>query len=258
MPTPPEILLDPVSLTVIGLYALLIAIEALFPARKLPEVRLWRTRAFAVFVAYFFLASYLPLVWSEALAPYKLVDLGAANPWFAAGIAVLAYELLVYGWHRAMHGSDVLWRGFHQMHHSAERIDTWGAFYFHPLDMIGWTVLSSLTLTVGLGLAPEAVSWFLYATTFLGVIQHTNVRTPQWLGYLVQRPESHSVHHERGVHAWNYSDLPLWDLVFGTFRNPKDFAEAAGFFPGASARLPQLLLFRDVAGPGYDPSAPRA
>ena len=37
-----------------------------------------------------------------------------------------------------------------------------------------------------------------------------NVRTPQWLGYLVQRPESHSVHHQRGVHAYNYSDLPLF------------------------------------------------
>lgn len=258
MPTPLEILLDPVSLTVLALYAALIVVEALFPARPLPPVRLWRTRAFAVFIVYFFLSSYLPLVWSEALAPYKLVDLGHVNPYLSAVVAVLCYEFLVYWWHRAMHGSDVLWRGFHQMHHSAERIDAWGAFYFHPLDMVGWTVLSSLTLTLGFGLDPQAVSWFLYATTFLGVVQHTNVRTPQWLGYLVQRPESHSVHHERGVHRHNYSDLPLWDWVFGTFRNPKDFAGEAGFFPGASARLPQLLLFRDVAGSGYDATGKRS
>jgi len=38
-----------------------------------------------------------------------------------------------------------LWRGFHQMHHSAERVDAFGAFYFSPLDIIGFTMLSSLT-----------------------------------------------------------------------------------------------------------------
>ena len=255
MPTPLEILLDPVSLTVLALYAALILVEALFPARPLPAVRGWRTRALIVFACYFFLSSYLPLLWNETLARYQLFDLKSVPPWVGAGVAVLAYELLVYGWHRAMHRSNWLWRGFHQMHHSAERVDSFGAFYFSPLDMVGWTVLGSLTLTVGLGLEPQAATWFLYATTFLGVIQHINVRTPRWLGWIVQRPESHSVHHERGVHGYNYSDLPLWDIVFGTFRNPKDFAGEAGFHDGASAKIPQMLLFRDVAGGGYDPSA---
>jgi sterol desaturase/sphingolipid hydroxylase (fatty acid hydroxylase superfamily) len=255
MPTPLEILLDPVSLTVLALYAALILLEALFPARSLPSVRGWRTRALLVFAFYFFLSSYLPLLWSETLARYQLLNLESVHPIVGAGAAVLVYEFLVYWWHRAMHGSNWLWRGFHQMHHSAERVDSFGAFYFSPMDMVGWTVLSSLTLTVGLGLSPQAVSWFLYATTFLGVIQHTNIRTPQWLGWIVQRPESHSVHHARGVHHYNYSDVPLWDIVFGTFRNPKEFAADAGFHHGASAKIAQMLLFRDVAGDEYDPSA---
>lgn len=255
MPTPLDILLDPVSLTVLALYGALIGPEALFPARRLPAVRGWRTRALLVFAVYFFLSSYLPLLWSEALAQYQLVNLESIHPAVGAAIAVLVYEFLVYWWHRVMHGTNWLWRAFHQMHHSAERVDSFGAFYFSPLDVVGWTVLASLTLTVGVGLSPQAVSWFLYATTFLGVIQHTNVRTPQWLGYLVQRPESHSLHHARGVHRHNYSDLPLWDVVFGTFRNPKDFAPETGFHHGASARIPQMLLFRDVAGSDYDTAA---
>ncbi len=255
MPTPLEILLDPVSLTVLALYAALILLEALFPARPLAPVRGWRTRALLVFGVYFFLSSYLPLLWTETLVQYRLFNLESAHPVVGVGISVLVYELLVYWWHRAMHGSNWLWRGFHQMHHSAERVDSFGAFYFSPLDIVGWTVLSSLTLTLLVGLSAQTVSWFLYATTFLGVIQHTNVRTPQWLGWIVQRPESHSVHHERGVHRYNYSDLPLWDIVFGTFRNPKDFAVETGFFHGASARIPQMLAFRDVAGDGYDPAA---
>ncbi len=254
MPSPLEILLDPVSLTVLALYAALIALEALFPARALPRIPWWRTRALAVFAVYFFLASYLPLLWGEALAGYQLLDLQGLHPAVATGIAVLVYELGVYGWHRAMHGSRLLWRGFHQMHHSAERVDSFGAFYFSPLDTFGWVVVGSLSLMV-VGLGAQAATWFLYVTTLMAVFQHTNVRTPRWLGYIVQRPESHSVHHQRGVHRWNYSDLPLWDLVFGTFRNPRDFAPQAGFWDGASARIPQMLAFQDVDQDRREPAA---
>ena len=41
---------------------------------------------------------------------------------------LLVAELAIYGWHRALHGSDILWRGLHQWHHSAERIDAASAF----------------------------------------------------------------------------------------------------------------------------------
>ncbi len=89
----------------------------------------------------------------------------------------------------------------------------------------------------------------LYATTFCSVFQHANVKTPHWLGYFLQRPESHSVHHQAGVHAGNYSDLPLFDLLFGTFRNPQEFAGQTGFYRGASNRLWDMLLMRDVTRP---------
>ena len=54
------------------------------------------------------------------------------------------------------------------------------------------------------------------------------------------------MHHARGVHAFNYADLPLWDLVFGTFRNPPAFEAETGFWDGASKRVGKLLLGRDV------------
>jgi sterol desaturase/sphingolipid hydroxylase (fatty acid hydroxylase superfamily) len=254
MPTPLQILLDPISLTVLGLYAALILLEALFPARVLPQVKGWKTRGLAVFVFYFYLSSYLPLLWGDTLAQYQVFDLATLNPLAAAGIGVLVYELLVYGWHRTMHRVHWIWRSFHQMHHSAERVDSYGAFYFSPLDIVGFTFLTSLSLTVVVGLSAQAVTYFLYATMFLGVFQHINVRTPQWLGYIVQRPESHSVHHGRGIHQYNYSDLPLFDVLFGTFRNPKDFVSESGFYDGASAKVPQILVFRDIAGSDFDPA----
>ena len=249
MPTPIDILLDPITLTVTALYGVLILWEAVAPARLLPRVKLWRTRGLAAFFAYLMVSTYLPLFWSEHLAQFQLLDLTGLGTWRGALVGLLVYEAGVYSWHRAMHGSNLLWRAFHQMHHSAERLDTYGAFWFSPLDMIGWTVLGSLALTVVVGITPEAATTVLYVTTFLSVFQHANVRTPRWLGYIVQRPESHSRHHERGVHAGNYADLPIFDIVFGTFHNPRDFAPAAGFYEGASDRLGEMLRWIDVSMP---------
>jgi sterol desaturase/sphingolipid hydroxylase (fatty acid hydroxylase superfamily) len=248
LPSPIDLLLDPISLAVFALYGVLIAWEAVVPARPLPVVKGWRLRGLSAFAAYFLVSSYLPLLWTEHLARYQLLDLSSLGIWCGAAIGLLVYEFGVYVWHRSMHASDWLWLRFHQMHHSAERLDTFGAFWFSPLDMIGWTALFSICLTLVVGLAPEATTLVMLATTFLSTFQHSNVRTPRWLGYVIQRPESHSRHHERSVHAGNYSDLPLFDILFRTFHNPREFAAEAGFADGASSRLTDLLLARDVSG----------
>lgn len=247
MPTPLEILLDPVSLILLGIYILLIALEAIVPAKKLKKVKGWIPKSLLVFVCYFYMSSYLPLIWDQYLVPYQLVNLEHINPYLSVLIALLVFELLLYIWHRTMHNTNVLWQTFHQMHHSAERLDTFGAFYFSPLDMIGFTFLGSLTLALGFGLSAQAVTWFLYITMFLAIIQHANIRTPVWLGYFIQRPESHSVHHQKGVHAYNYSDLPIFDILFGTFKNPKHFVEEVGFYKGSSRKLKDILLFKDIS-----------
>jgi sterol desaturase/sphingolipid hydroxylase (fatty acid hydroxylase superfamily) len=247
MPTPLELLFDPISLAVFALYAALIGWEALAPARALPHVDGWKARGLAAFAVYFLLSSYLPVLWTEHLARYRLLDLSALGTWGGALVGLLVYESGVYAWHRSMHRWNGLWRAFHQMHHSAERLDTFGTFWFSPLDMVGWTALFSLCLTLVVGTTAEATTAVMFAATFLSVFQHANVRTPRWLGYVVQRPESHSRHHARGVHAGNYSDLPIFDIVFGTFDNPRDFAPRAGFYDGASSRIADMLCWRDVA-----------
>ena len=82
---------------------------------------------------------------------------------------------------------------------------------------------------------------------------HWNIRTPRWLGYLVQRPESHCIHHLRGFHRCNYSDLPLWDILFGTFANPRAQPIPCGFGPKAERRIADMLagkLVPEDAAPG--------
>ncbi|MBV1909547.1 MAG: sterol desaturase family protein [Kangiellaceae bacterium] len=246
MPTPLEILLDPLSLGLLSLYVLLIFLEYLFPARPLPKVNGWILRSMTVFFGYFYLSTYLPLIWDKYLVEYQLLDLSEFNLYLSTLIALLVFELFIYIWHRTMHKTNWLWRSFHQMHHSAERLDSFGAFYFSPLDIIGFTLVGSLALALVVGLSAQAVSLFLYITMFLAIFQHVNINTPRWFGYFIQRPESHSIHHAKNIHAYNYSDLPVFDIIFGTFKNPEHFNQEIGFYHGASAKIPELLFFKDL------------
>jgi sterol desaturase/sphingolipid hydroxylase (fatty acid hydroxylase superfamily) len=116
--------------------------------------------------------------------------------------------------------------------------------------MAAFTLVASLSLSLVVGLSPAAITLFLFASMFMAMFQHANVRTPKWLGYLIQRPESHTIHHGRGLHRYNYADLPVFDLLFGTFRNPSGYEMETGFCEGASARVADMLMWRDVSTPG--------
>lgn len=246
LPTPWQLLKDPASIIVISIFLVLVIAEAVMPARKLPVVKYWKIKGTIAFILYFFISSYLPLIWSDYLSAYRVFDLSFLGNYWGGLVALLLYELGVYIWHRAMHHSDLLWRVFHQMHHSAERVDTYGAFFFSLMDMIGFTFLTSLAMVWFAGFTAEATLYAIYGATFLAIIQHTNIKTAPWTGYIFQRPESHSLHHAKGVHAYNYSDLPLFDLIFGTFRNPKEFSPETGFYDGASSEIGKMLLFKDI------------
>ncbi len=246
VPTPVQLLMDPASIIVISIFLVFVIAEELFPGRPLPKIKHWKMKGIIAFVIYFFLSSYLPMVWNNTLARYQLSDMSFLGDVGGAIVALLIYECGVYIWHRSMHKSDILWRIFHQMHHSAERVDTYGAFFFSPMDMIGFTFLTSLALVVAGGFTVQATIYAIYGATFLAVVQHANIKTPQWMGYIFQRPESHSVHHAKGVHAFNYSDLPLYDIILRTFKNLKEFAIETGFYTGASTRIGDMLLFRDI------------
>jgi sterol desaturase/sphingolipid hydroxylase (fatty acid hydroxylase superfamily) len=249
LPTPLDILRDPLTHYIVAMYVALILWEAFFPARKLVPVKYWKIKGIAVFIFYFFLSSYLPLFINPFLEQYRLIDLSGLGTINGALIGVLLYEFGVFLWHRQMHRSNFLWKTFHQMHHSAERLDTYGAFFFSPLDMIGWTVLSSVCFSLIIGLSTQAITATLLIVNFLSIFQHANIHTPRWLGYIVQRPESHTIHHARNIHGSNYSDLPLFDILFGTFKNPRTYSHDTGFYDGASGRMKDMLLFKDVSKP---------
>jgi len=226
-----------------------ILIDRAIRGRRHDSTRFWRLRATLVTIAIFFLAGYVAVFWSNLLGDFHLLDGSGLGTWGGALVGVLVYEFGHYWYHRLAHEWDWLWRAGHQMHHSAESLDAFGAYYLHPVDAFNFTTLSSLVFFPLLGLTVEAGVIGALFLTFNAMFQHMSMKTPRWLGYLIQRPESHSVHHGKGIHRYNYADLPVWDMVFGTFRNPRDFQPEHGFYKGASARIPEMLAFQDVSVP---------
>jgi sterol desaturase/sphingolipid hydroxylase (fatty acid hydroxylase superfamily) len=214
-----------VALVLLGVtFVALLGLEHARPGRSQPAVRGWYAKGFASFgVAAAAYALLLP----------RVVEAGAAlapvhAPAVAAPLAVLLADAVFHPLHRALHHSRPLWRAVHRLHHSAQRVDVAGTAYMHPLDLaLQLAALAAAVIALGLPPAGAAAAGYIALTAQL--VAHVNVRTPQWLGRFVQRPEAHSVHHTRGVHAYNYGTLPLWDIVLGTFRNPATFStEPAG------------------------------
>jgi sterol desaturase/sphingolipid hydroxylase (fatty acid hydroxylase superfamily) len=151
-----------------------------------------------------------------------------------------------YWWHRVRHHSPLLWRVVHQVHHSPQRIEIITSFYKHPVEIVVNGVLSSAILYLGLGLSPGSAAGAVALSGLGELVYHWNVATPYWLGFVFQRPESHCVHHQEGVHSFNYSDLPVWDMLFGTFRNPRRFDARCGLGDANERRLGALLAGVDV------------
>ena len=231
----------------LGLFAGFALLELISRGRSFPPVTMWRLKGSAFTLLYFALATAAPLFWDGWLGEHRLFAADTLPLWVQLLGGFFALEFGIYAWHRTMHNTPVLWRWFHQMHHSAERVDIWGALYFHPFDTLGFTFVGGLALVLGFGISADAAIIINVVATFMGLFQHANIKTPQWVGYLVQRPESHSYHHERGVHARNYGDLPLFDIIFGTFFNPKEFNGEVGFYEGGSRRVGEMLVGKVIA-----------
>lgn len=241
-------LLGTITVLLIPLFLLL---DFVFRRHHYKTTKHWRLRGALVTLFVFFFAGYVAAFWGELFGSYSLLDLGSLGIAGGAVVGIVVYEFIHYWYHRAAHKWNWLWRAGHQMHHSTEGLDTFGAYYLHPIDAFMFTTISSLVFFPLLGVVTEAGVIAALFLTFNAMFQHANIRTPRWLGYIIQRPESHSVHHGRGVHRYNYADLPIFDIVFGTFRNPKqhEVPQENGFYHGASDRIIDMLVFEDVSKP---------
>lgn len=240
-----------VGLLTVATFVVMLIIELIAPARTFDRTRAWVGIGTGFFVFGIIITALIPvLVPLEWVQQHALLDGTRLSLVAGTLVGVLVGDLTNYWTHRAAHKFNLMWRLFHQLHHSPARVDVPGSFYFHPFDILLFTFVGITTNILILGLDPRAVALANYAITFVAIFQHWNVRTPHWLGYIIQRPESHYRHHERDVHAFNYANIPMWDMVFGTYYNPRQVADdlqgRTGFDDHRRRRFWAILFCRDV------------
>ncbi|HYH07650.1 MAG TPA: sterol desaturase family protein [Thermoanaerobaculia bacterium] len=147
-----------------------------------------------------------------------------------------SWTFLGYWVHRFEHVWRPLWR-LHSIHESNEELDWLSAFRLHPLEPALFQVVTIVPLWFfGMSL-PVAIAYKIYSYVF-SHIQHANVvfPLPRFLKYVFPSPEFHRWHHARvfdengnRVRSFqNFSEYPIWDILFGTFHLPKERPTAYG------------------------------
>jgi sterol desaturase/sphingolipid hydroxylase (fatty acid hydroxylase superfamily) len=221
-------------------------LERVLPGRTLPETPGWYARALLLNACQLAIVIVAGVTWNRWLQGDSLLKLSAhASPLLQGLIGWFIGTFVFYWWHRARHDVNFLWRVCHQVHHSPARIELLTAFYKHPVEIAADSAIMSVLMFSVLGGSLEGAAWLNVFAVFGEFFYHSNLRTPYWLGYFLQRPEHHSIHHQLDVHKFNFGDITWWDRLFGTFREAEGFASRCGFPANHEQQLAAMLIFRD-------------
>jgi sterol desaturase/sphingolipid hydroxylase (fatty acid hydroxylase superfamily) len=233
---------------VVGLGCLMV-LERLFPDQPLVYVPGWWKRVLLINVYQLLVVVVGTYTWEAWLPDAHLFHLrNYVSPMMGGILAYVIHTWVFYWFHRARHNVYFLWLWFHQMHHSAQRIEAITSFYKAPQEILVDSIIMTILLYPLLGLSRESSVWLSAFAAFGEYVYHMNIKTPQWMGYFFQRPEAHRIHHLRNKrdHSKNYGDLPLWDILGGTFENPATMDRPTGFAPEVESRVSEMICGRDV------------
>jgi len=220
--------------------------ERIFPGRELPRAPGWYPRAALITLAQLIITVATARLWMKIFGDLSLFKFSHWHaPLLEGFVGWFVGTFFFYWWHRLRHAKG-WWLAFHQIHHSPSRIEVLTSFYKHPIEISCDAVLSALILYPLLGCSLLGAFWYNFFAGTGEYFYHANVRTPRWLRYVIQPPELHSLHHEFDVHRHNYGDIPLWDRLFGTYKDATAFARRCGFPDGVEKRLIPMLIFKDV------------
>lgn len=231
--------------------------ERWWPANGLPRVRAWWGRIILVNSVQLGVVMVAGVTWDRWFQGGSLISLrDHLDPFQAGFTAYVVSTFIYYWWHRLRHESKWFWLLCHQIHHSPRRIEILTSFYKHPVEILLNSALSSAIVYLLLGCSVEAAAFYTFLTAVAEFFYHWNIRTPGWVGFLVQRPESHRIHHQYHVHTHNFADLPVWDMLFGTFRNARRSPARCGFDDWREDRFDDMLAFRDIHAPDAEARSP--
>jgi sterol desaturase/sphingolipid hydroxylase (fatty acid hydroxylase superfamily) len=233
---------------IVALFVLVVPFEKLFPRHRQrvrrPHVGTdiaWGILQVPLGAAGVFVGAFVAiasLMWVPGLLVRPLVMALPAGARALIGIAL--FDLTTYWVHRWSHEVPFFWR-FHQIHHSTQVLDWVSGFRGHPLD--GALLGPPFVLLLAAGFSAQFTGLLAAVQIVTGIFLHANVRW-RWrpLQRIVITPEFHHWHHsnEPAAHNTNYSVfLPVWDIVFGTYRVPR---EKRPQVYGVSAHVPDGVL----------------
>lgn len=231
--------------TIFIIFIFCFLIERLKTGWVLPKVRTWWVRVVLINIAQLGVVLLAGVTWEHWFSAWSIFQLSDyVSNTLGGFIAYFIATFLFYWWHRWRHESDFLWRMFHQIHHSPQRLEVITSFYKHPLEMIVNSIMGSLLVYTFLGLSLEAGAIYTFLTAIGEFFYHTNIKTPPWVGFIFQRPEMHRIHHQYNRHKNNYGDITWWDMLFGTYENPKEWTKTCGFTPQKEEQLIDMLKFK--------------
>jgi len=234
------------SLTIALAAAAFLILERVRPGRELPNAPGWYARALVITLFQVGITLVTNRIWVHLFAQVSVFNLKALHlPMIEGFIGWFIGTFFFYWWHRVRHQKG-WWVLFHQVHHSPARIEAITSFYKHPVEILADSALAAAVLYPLLGCSLEGAMWFNAFAATGEFFYHSNFKSPPWLKYLIQTPELHSIHHQIDVHSFNFSDLPIWDRVFGTYRDTDEFAPQCGFPRHNERHLARMLAFEDV------------
>lgn len=220
--------------------------ERVFPGRQLPNSNGWYIRAVAINLIQLGITLVTGKLWLELLSGQSLLQLsGISSPILQGFIGWFVGTFVFYWWHRLRHENG-LWNIFHQIHHSASRIEIVTSFYKHPIEIFVKSFITALILFPVLGCSLLGSIWYNFFAATGEYFYHANVKIPKWLRYFIQTPELHSIHHQLDVHKYNFSDIPIWDRIFGTYKDAITFTDRCGFPKGNERKIWKMLIFKNV------------
>jgi len=209
-------------------FLLFFLLERLYPAREIKRANSFWLALMAV--------NALAVIWIQ-VAIYVYADLTTHglfnltdNPVAAGLIFYFIYSFISYWYHRLRHSTYLLWRFVHRFHHSSPQMETAIAFYKHPTEYI---VNTCVILSLGwcLSMPVESIALALAIEGCLECFHHSNIKINKklnWIGWNIQTPEMHLIHHEYGNHRYNYATF-LWDTIFRTARISTEWNGKLGF-----------------------------
>ncbi|WP_299195924.1 sterol desaturase family protein [uncultured Erythrobacter sp.] len=164
-------------------------------------------------------------LWNHHGATLLYTDWNAYPLWYlllSAFLYLFAQDSWFYWTHRAMHGSPLLFRLAHKVHHDSRPPTAWTAMSFHPLESItGALVIPVLVFIIPIHLA--MLGAVLATATLMGVINHIGWEifprrfVHSVLGGWLISASHHEKHHED--YRCNYGlYFRFWDRLCGTDR----------------------------------------